>query len=109
LEERFAYAQALAAQLSQHQRFAAEVAKVWLSWWRDLMLIKGSCKEAIINIDYEAVLEKQAKALSLSEIERFISKLNSVQEGISRNVSPRLAFESLMLNLPRKGEGFSGN
>lgn len=109
LEERFAYAQVLAAQLSQHQRIAAEVARIWLSWWRDLMLIESNCKEAITNIDYEEVLEKQAEVLSLSEIECFISKLNSVQEGISRNVSPRLALESLMLSLPRKGGVLSGD
>jgi DNA polymerase-3 subunit delta' len=109
LEERFAYAQALAAQLSQHRKFVAEVAKIWLSWWRDLMLIKGSCEEAIINIDYEAVLEKQAKVLSLSEIKGFISRLSSVQEEISQNVNPRLALESLMFNLPRKSGGFSGS
>ena len=109
LEERFAYAQVLATQLSQDRKFVAEVAKIWLSWWRDLMLIKGNCKEAIINIDYEAVLEKQTRVLSLSEIKGFISRLSSVQEEISQNVNPRLALESLMLNLPRKSGGFSGS
>jgi DNA polymerase-3 subunit delta' len=108
LEERFAYAQELAAQLSQDRKSVAEVAKIWLSWWRDLMLIKGNCKEAITNIDYETVLEEQAEILSLSEIKRFISNLSSAQEEISQNVNPRLAFESLMLNLPRKSGDLSG-
>jgi len=102
LEQRFAYAQELATQFSQNRRSVAEVMGIWLGWWRDLMLIKGDCKEAIANIDYEMALEKQAKSLSLNEIKEFLANLHLVQEEISKNVNPRLAVESLMLNLPRK-------
>ena len=102
LEQRFAYAQELATQFSQNRRSVAEVMGTWLGWWRDLMLIKGDCKEAIANIDYEMALEKQAKSLSLNEIKEFLVNLHLVQEEISKNVNPRLAVESLMLNLPRK-------
>ena len=102
LDERFAYAQELATQFSQNRRLVSEATDLWLGWWRDLMLIKGNCKEAIINIDYETVLEKQAKMLSLGEIKDFVGNLRSVQEEISQNVNPRLAFESLMLDIPRR-------
>jgi DNA polymerase III gamma/tau subunit len=67
------------------------------------MLIKGGCKEAIINVDYETVLEEQARGLSLSEIKEFLANLGLLQEAISKNVNPRLALEWLMLNLPRRG------
>jgi len=77
-----------------------ETMEVWLSWWRDLMLIKGSCKDAIINIDYEVALQRQAKKLTLSRIKDFVTTLCLTKEDISRNVNARLAFESLMLNLP---------
>ncbi len=107
LEQRFAYAQEIATQLSQKRKSAAaimaEVMEVWLGWWHDLMLIKGGCKEAIINVDYEMALEEQARSLSLSDIEQFLVGLRSLREEISKNVNPRLALESLMLNMP-KGE-----
>jgi len=102
LEQRFAYAQELASQFSQNRRAGAEIIEVWLDWWRDLMLIKGSCHESIINVDYEVALEEQARGLSLSEIEGFLANLCLLQEKISKNVNPRLALEWLMLNLPRK-------
>jgi DNA polymerase-3 subunit delta' len=102
LEQRFAYAQELASQFSQNRRAGAEIIEIWLDWWRDLMLIKGGCKEAIINVDYEIALEEQARGLSLSEIKGFLANLCLLQEEISKNVNPRLALEWLMLNLPRK-------
>jgi DNA polymerase-3 subunit delta' len=102
LGQRFAYAQELASQFSQNWRAGAEIIEIWLDWWRDLMLIKGGCQEAIINVDYERILEEQARALTLSEIEGFLARLCLLQEEISKNVNPRLALEWLMLNLPRR-------
>jgi DNA polymerase-3 subunit delta' len=102
LEQRFAYAQELASQFSQDRRAGAEIIEIWLDWWRDLMLIKGGCQEAITNVDYEIALEEQARGLSLSEIKGFLANFCLLQEEISKNVNPRLAWEWLMLNLPRK-------
>jgi DNA polymerase-3 subunit delta' len=102
LSQRFAYAQELASQFSQNRRGGAEIIEIWLDWWRDLMLIKGGCQEAIINVDYKIVLEGQARGLSMSEIKGFLTSLCVLQDEISKNVNPRLAFEWLMLNLPRK-------
>jgi len=102
LGQRFAYAQELASQFSQNRRTGAEIIEIWLEWWRDLMLIKGGCKGAIINVDYEITMEEQAGGLNLSEIKGFLANLCLLEEEISKNVNPRLALEWLMLNLPRK-------
>jgi DNA polymerase-3 subunit delta' len=100
LEQRFAYAQEFATQFSQNRKSVEEIMEIWLRLWRDLMLIKGGCKEAVINVDYEMALEEQANSLSLNEIKWFLASLGSLWEEISKNVNPRLAFESLMLNMP---------
>lgn len=102
LDQRFTYAQELTSQFSQNRRAGAEIIEIWLDWWRDLMLIKGDCQEAIINVDYKTVLEEQARGLNLSEIKEFLNSLCLLQDAISKNVNPRLASEWLMLNLPRK-------
>ena len=102
LDQRFTYAQELTGQFSQNRRAGAEIIEIWLDWWRDLMLIKGDCQEAVINVDYKTVLEEQARGLNLSEIKEFLNSLCSLQDAISKNVNPRLASEWLMLNLPRK-------
>ena len=102
LEQRFAYAQELATQFSQERRAISETMEVWIDWWRDLILIKGNCKNYVTNIDYETALEKQAMVLTLSEINGFIGNLRLIKEEIFKNINPRLAFEWLMLNLPKK-------
>ena len=104
LEQKFAFAQELASQFSQNRRFMTELMDIWFGWWRDLMLIKGGCRDAITNIDYEIDLEKQAAILSLDEIKEFLINLSLLQEEIHKNVNARLALESLMLNLPEKTE-----
>jgi DNA polymerase-3 subunit delta' len=102
LEQRFAYAQELASQFSQDRRAGTEITEMWLDWWRDLMLIKGGCREVIVNADYKAALEEQAGRLSLSQVEEFLANLGLLQEAISKNANSRLALEWLMLNLPRR-------
>jgi DNA polymerase-3 subunit delta' len=101
LEQRFAYAQELANQFSQNRKGGVETTEIWLDWWRDLMLIKGGCQEAIINVDYRKILEEQARGLSPSKIRQFLVNLGLLQEAVSKNVNPRLALEWLMLGLPR--------
>jgi len=102
IEQRFAYAQELASQFSQDRKAGLEITEIWFDWWRDLMLIKGGCQEAIINVDFMAVLKEQAGRLSLTGIKEFLNNLGLLQEAISKNVNPRLALEWLMLNLPRR-------
>jgi DNA polymerase-3 subunit delta' len=102
LEQRFAYAQELANQFSQNRQVGIEITGIWLDWWRDLMLVKGGCREAIINVDCEKALKQQAQRLSLREIGEFLADIRLLQENIFKNVNVRLAWEWLMLNLPRK-------
>jgi len=102
LQQRFVYAQELATKFSQERRSIAEILETWLDWWHDLMLVKGNCRDGITNIDYEMTLREQAAMLTLSEIKDFLSNLRLVNEEIFKNVNPRLAFEWLMLNLPKK-------
>jgi DNA polymerase III subunit delta' len=104
VEQRFAQAQGLASEFSQNRKVGAEIMELWLDWWHDLLLLKGGCREGIINLDYEKSLEEQARRLSLSEIKEVLANLWWLQELILKNANPRLAWEWLMLSLPgRKG------
>jgi len=104
LEQRFAYAQELATLFSKDRRAAREIMDTWLTWWHDLMLIKGGYGEGTTNVDYEATLNKQAMELTLNQIKGFIVSLCQTAKAISQNVNARLALESLMLNLPAKSK-----
>ncbi len=97
-EERFAYA----AKLASERKSAEEIIKLWLVWWRDVMLIKCGCKQAVTNIDYIPVLEQWDEVLSLSEVRDFIDSLQKSLDQIAINANLRLVFEILMLSIPRK-------
>ena len=102
LEQRCAYALELATQFSQDRRRVVETMHDWLSWWRDLMLIKCDCVDATTNVDYEMDLGRQAGVLTLDEVRDFVLNLRRALEEISQNVNPRILFEWLMFNMPRR-------
>jgi DNA polymerase-3 subunit delta' len=97
-EERFNYADKLASD----RKSAEDIIKLWLGWWRDVMLTKCECKQAVTNIDYIPVLEKWDEVLSLSEVRDFIDSLQKSLNQIAINANLRLVLEILMLNIPRK-------
>jgi len=99
-EERFAYATKLAAQFGQSRDTVYEVLDLWLDWWRDLLLVKVGCGDAITNIDMAATLKEMAGHYSLEQIRGFIDSLQSAKEQLGQNANSRLALEVLMLKIP---------
>jgi DNA polymerase-3 subunit delta' len=94
--ERLRYAQ----QLSQSPNGLREVLDLWLSWWRDLLLIKGGSSTEITNIDREATLRSQARGYSLTQVRDFIEALRAAVWQLEHNANTRLTLEVLMLSLP---------
>jgi DNA polymerase-3 subunit delta' len=99
-EERFSYA----AKLGNDRKSAEEIIKLWLLWWRDVMLNKCGYKQNITNVDYISKLEEWAQVLSLLEIRKFIDSLQQSLNQIGINANLRLVSEILMLNMPKKEE-----
>ena len=74
----------------------------WLTWWRDLLLIKNGCQESVINIDFMPVLEKWSRILSTAEIRDFIDNLQDSLLLIKKNANIRLLLEVILLDMPSK-------
>ena len=100
-EERFVYA----AQLRNNRNPSEEMLKLWLTWWRDVILTKCGCKQTITNIDYALAIEEWSQTLSLLEIKDFIDSLQKSLVRISRNANLQLVLETLMLDMPKKEGG----
>ncbi len=96
--ERLAYAY----QLSRASRPDEEILGLWLSWWRDLFLIKVGCPAQITNIDCQALLQSQAGTYTLLQIKDCIRHIQAAVQQLGDNVNPRLALEGLMLKLPHQ-------
>jgi len=101
-EERFTYANQLAAQFMQNRESVQEVLDLWLDWWRDLLLVKIGCRDIITNVDRLATLVEMAKGCSLTQIKAFINSIQAAGEQLRQNANPRLVLEVLMLDMPGK-------
>ena len=102
-EERFAYAAELVTQFGQNRGQVWEVLDLWLSWWRDLLLVKAGCGDTVVNIDMLATLTDWAGGYSLAQIKDIIKSIQAAKEQLRLNASPRLVLEVLMLSIPRGG------
>ena len=100
LETRFTYANEIATLFGNDRDAAKALLALWLRWWRDLLLIKEGADEFLHNSDYAESLSSQASTLSMAEIVLFINRVMQTLSDLDSNVSPRLAMEVLMLNLP---------
>jgi DNA polymerase-3 subunit delta' len=103
--ERFSYIAGLETGRKSIDRKKAEsMIDNWLTWWRDLLLIKNECRESITNIDLTPILEKWSKMLSTEEIKNFIENLQQSLLLIKKNANIRLLLEAILLDMPSKTE-----
>ena len=108
LDRRFTFAAKVAAQFTKNRDRVEEILRLWLDWWRDLLLIKGGCPQLITNVDQEAELQRQSERHSMFPIRGFIESIISALEQLEQNANPRLVLEVLMLSLPDSTADESG-
>ena len=97
-EDRFSYVQKLPSDKSS----AEELLQLWLSYCRDVLLIKYNCERAISNLDRINDLKFWANMLTVHEIKEFIDNLNGALMYLSYNANLHLLFETLILEMPKK-------
>jgi DNA polymerase-3 subunit delta' len=102
LDRRFDFAARLAAQFSRNRDSVEGVLRLWLDWWRDLLLVKEGCAELITNVDQEATLDQYSEDYSLADISQFIEAIRAALKQLEQNANPRLVLEVLMLSIPNR-------
>jgi DNA polymerase-3 subunit delta' len=93
-----------AARLTRSPSALRDTLDLWLSWWRDLMLIAGGSPETIGNADAVAALEQEAHRYDLCNMLMFLKAIRRTQRQLEMNADPRLALEVLMLELPARSD-----
>ncbi len=96
--ERFRYAEKLARNPVATQ----ETLALWISWWRDVMLLSGRADTPPTNIDRRNTLLDHANRFGLQQSAATIEALRSAADRLKRNANARLTIEVLMLDLPRQ-------
>ena len=99
LDTRFGYANEVASLFGSNRPAARELLSLWLRWWRDLLLVKEGADEYMHNADHADALRAHAETLTTGQIAAFIRRLLDTMAALDANVSPRLAMETLMLNV----------
>ncbi len=95
----------LAAQLAPGAGTSREsllaLLRVWLDWWRDLLLVKTGCATGLVFAGEAQNYARGAGALDLAGIRRAVDAVKESSRQIDLNVNPRLVMDVLALRLPR--------
>jgi DNA polymerase-3 subunit delta' len=94
--ERFAYA----ARLSHNPVVLRETMCLWLTWWRDLLLLAHGSTTALTHQDRKASLSQMAERLPSEQVHRTVEAIRDAIQGLDSHANPGLTAEVLMLNLP---------
>ena len=100
LTERFDYAASLADRFPRDRRSVYSDLELWLSWWRDVLLVGQEKPELVSNVARIESLSQAADRLSPTSVTNAIRTVMRTTFLLERNVSPRLALEGMMLKLP---------
>jgi DNA polymerase-3 subunit delta' len=73
---------------------------LWMSWWRDILLIQQGCSRFVSNVDRLPELEQQALALDPAQVRPFVTRLNEAPTQLNQNANARLLLETLLLHMP---------
>jgi DNA polymerase-3 subunit delta' len=98
---RFAYAEKLTDRKNEAKERFRETLLIWLSVWRDVMLVAAKADAPPVNVDRTDEIEALAARLSLAEARRLVSDLERAVGRLEKNVNARLLAEVLLLDWPR--------
>jgi len=94
--ERFSYAEKMARKPIATQ----ETLLLWVSWWRDVMLLAAQADAPLINVDRQDLLREHARRFRVEQSAATIKALRDAAGRLKRNANARLTLEVLMLDLP---------
>ncbi len=100
LAERFDYSESLARRFSADRQGVFTELDLWQSWWRDVLLIGQRKHELVVNSSRKETLTSVADQNSIEEVSASLRAIRRTVFLLERNVSPRLALESMMMKLP---------
>jgi DNA polymerase-3 subunit delta' len=95
--ERFTFAENLA----KDKDALVEILQVWLSFWRDVLIISMDASIELTNQDREEEIKQLADDISVYQTRKFVSRLEQSYDLINHNVNIRLVTDVLLLDLPR--------
>ena len=88
-------------EISQDPSGGRALLELWTVWWRDLLLMHNQGQEHIVNVDRSDELGWVAERSTTPQVRLVLEALQSAAAQLEANVNARLAWEGLLLKLPR--------
>lgn len=90
----------LAADLAKDKTALGTLLALWLSYWRDLLLVAHGAPVDAANIDRLDALQTLASGMMPDEVLHAMNATNRLIERLNTNVNARLALEVMLLDYP---------
>jgi DNA polymerase-3 subunit delta' len=100
--DRLLRARALSERWLAHQETVRETLRVWMSWWRDVMLVQLGLTSRIVHLSEEeqAALRDAATRTTREAARAATGAIQQALADLDTNVNPRLTLDLLLLRLP---------
>ncbi len=99
-QQGYAFRLAYAATFVKRGDSLTDVLNLWLSWWRDVLLVNRRTAFDITNVDFAEKIQWVAQQLTPEQVLASLKHIRKAQKNIGHNVNQRLNLEVLLLNLP---------
>ena len=90
-----------ASEIGRNASVGRALLELWTVWWRDLLLVHNQQQEHVTNTDRSDELALMADLSTMSQVQLALNALQSAAAQLEANVNARLAWEGLVLKLPR--------
>lgn len=97
--ERLSFSEKLAGDRNSQRLFA--LLELWITWWRDVLLIQSGCTDACSNIDYQSEIDALSQQVTAEHALKYVKLLLYVEKVLHHTVNTRLALDVLLLQLPQ--------
>ena len=100
--DRLLRARALSERWYGHPETVRETLRVWMSWWRDVVLLQLGLAGRIVHLDgsEQSALREAAEKVSRSAARDATAAIQQTLADLDTNVNARLALDLLLLRLP---------
>lgn len=98
--QRLQYVESLQKSKSGQRELTAQLVSAWLSFWRDVLIVRSGAEMPLVNQDRQRSLEDTARQLDLANIEQILERHEKALARLDAYVNPRLTLEHLLLTLP---------
>ena len=103
--ERLLLARSLSERWASQPETVRETLRVWMSWWRDVVLVQLGLRERIVHLEpgERAALTRAAEKVDRAAAREAAAMLQRTLADLDTNVNARLALDLLLLRLPAVG------